>query len=127
MSTLIDYLAFVQMLVNRGTWNGHQLVRPETLDLMRTNQLPENVNVNFSSWEIKGSSFGLGFALKETVRGEEPLSAVGEYQWAGIGGAHLWIAPQANLAGICMTQQMPAFFHPFSRDFRRLAYQIAAS
>jgi hypothetical protein len=36
------------------------------------------------------------------------------------------MAPRANLTGMCMTQRMPGFWHPFSHDFRRLAYEIAA-
>jgi len=47
MSTLIDYLALVQMLVYGGSWNGSRLLKNETLELMRTNQLPDDVNVNF--------------------------------------------------------------------------------
>ena len=126
MSTLIDYLALVQMLVYGGSWNGSRLLKNETLELMRTNQLPDDVNVNFPMWEIKGTTFGLGFALKDHPEVDEPPSAVGEYHWGGMAGTHLWMSPEANLAGICMTQRMPGFWHPFSHDFKRLAYKIVA-
>ncbi|HIG40100.1 MAG: serine hydrolase domain-containing protein [bacterium] len=124
MSTLGDYLAFVQMLVNGGEWRGHRLVKTETLDLMRTNQLAKGVGVNFPFWEIPATRFGLGFALKEAPAEGEPDSAVGEYHWGGMAGTHIWMSPKANIAGICMTQRMPAFWHPFSHDFKRLAYKI---
>ena len=126
LSTLMDYLTFVRMLVNHGEWKGIRILRPETLDLMRTNQLAEGVGVRFPLWRMPNTTFGLGFALKEAAAPEEPKSAIGEYHWGGMAGTHLWMAPQANVAGMCMTQRMPGFWHPFSRDFKRLAYQIAA-
>ena len=126
MSTLSDYVTFVKMMVNQGTWKGESFLSHETLDLMRTNQLAEGVEVNFPFWLIKHTTFGLGFALKNKPMRGEPDSAVGEYHWGGIAGTHLWMSPKANIAGICMTQRMPAFWHPYSQDFKRLAYQIAA-
>jgi hypothetical protein len=36
------------------------------------------------------------------------------------------MAPDAGITGMCSTQRMPGFWHPFSHDFRRLAYDIAA-
>ncbi len=125
MSTLVDYLAFVQMLVNGGEWNGHRLVKSETLDLMRKNQLADGVCVNFPMWEMKGTTFGLGFALKGQAAEGEPASAIGEYHWGGMAGTHQWMSPKAGIAGICMTQRMPGFWHPFSHEFKRLAYKIA--
>jgi CubicO group peptidase (beta-lactamase class C family) len=125
MSTLVDYLAFVQMLVNDGEWNGQRIISAETLDMMRTNQLPDGVGVNFPFWKITDTTFGLGFALKEKPADGEPETAIGEFHWGGMAGTHLWMSPGANIAGICMTQRMPAFWHPFSHDFKRLAYQIA--
>src|SRR5260370_41947627 len=36
-STGRDYLQLLQMLLNRGTWNGARLLRPETVALMNQN------------------------------------------------------------------------------------------
>lgn len=127
MSTLSDYLSFVQMIFNGGEWKGQRIIKSETLDLMRTNQLPAGVDVNFPFWEIPGTTFGLGFALKQQPAEGEPDSATGEYHWGGMAGTHLWMSPNSNLAGICMTQRMPGFWHPFSHDFKRLSYKIAGN
>jgi len=129
MSTLPDYLSFIQMLINDGSWNGTTFVKPETLKLMRTNQLAEGLGVNFPMWDITDTVFGLGFALKEQPAEGEPASAVGEYHWGGMVGTHSWMSPNAGtsgegISGICMTQLMPAFWHPFSHDFKRLVYKI---
>ncbi len=125
MSTLTDYLTFARMITAGGEWNGHRVIQAETLELMRTNQCAEGVTVNFPMWSMPGTGFGLGFAVKEKPAEGEPDSAVGEYHWGGMAGTHFWWAPKANLAGICMTQRMPGFWHPFSHEFKKLAYQIA--
>jgi len=125
MSTLADFIAFSKMIINEGQLNGKILVKPETLTLMRTNQCAEGVGVNFPMWDLPGTSFGLGFALKEQLANDEPQNAIGEFHWGGMAGTHFWWSPKANLAGICMTQRMPAFLHPFSQEFKKLAYEIA--
>ena len=125
MSTLTDYLAFARMITAGGEWNGKRIIQAETLELMRTNQCAEGVTVNFPMWSMPGTGFGLGFAVKQQAAEGEPDSAVGEYHWGGMAGTHFWWAPNANLAGICMTQRMPGFWHPFSHEFKKLAYQIA--
>ena len=125
MSTLTDFLAFSKMIINEGQLNGKTLVKPDTLTLMRTNQCAEGIGVNFPMWDMPGTTFGLGFALKEQAAVDEPQSVIGEYHWGGMAGTHFWWSPKANLAGICMTQRMPGFLHPFSQEFKRLAYKIA--
>ena len=126
MSTLADYLTFSKMIMAGGAWNGERIIKTETLDLMQTDQCPDGVGVNFPMWRMPGTGFGLGFALKNQPAEGEPESAVGEYHWGGMAGTHFWWSPKAGVAGICMTQRMPGFWHPFSQEFKRHAYQIAA-
>ncbi len=125
-STVVDYIAFMRMLRNQGQWDGHRYLQPETLAMMRTNQLAEGVGVRFPTWHMPDTTFGLGFALKEGPARGEPAAAVGEYHWGGMAGTHFWLAPQADVVGICMTQRMPGFWHPFSQDFKRLVYETVA-
>ncbi len=126
VSTVQDYLSFVRMIINGGTWQGARIVQGETLALMRTNQLSPGVLVNFPMWSMPGTTFGLGFALKQTLSPDEPAAMQDEYHWGGIAGTHSWMAPRAGLAGMCMTQRMPGFLHPFSHDFKNGVYRIAA-
>jgi len=127
VSTVQDYLAFIRMIVSGGTWQGARILAPETLTLMRTNQLPEGVGVSFPMWDMPGTVFGLGFALKERLAEGEPAGMRNEYHWGGMAGTHTWMAPEAGITGICMTQRMPGFWHPFSHEFKALAYSIAAA
>lgn len=126
LSTLGDYLSFTRMIINKGSLNGHTFIKPETLELMRQDQCPAGVGVNFPFWSIPSTGFGLGFALKHAPAEGEPASAEGEFHWGGMAGTHFWWSPRANLTGICMTQRMTGFWHPFSQDFKRLAYELAA-
>lgn len=123
VSTAGDYLTFLRAIVNGGEWQGVRLLRPETLALMRTNQLPHGVTVRFPMWEMTDTVFGLGFALKQAPGDGEPPTARDEYHWGGMAGTHSWMAPRADLCGVCMTQRMPGFWHPFSHDFKRMVYE----
>ena len=126
VSTVQDYLAFIRMIVNGGSWEGARILKPETLATMRTNQLPDGVGVSFPMWDMPGTVFGLGFALKTQLAEGEPAGMLGEYHWGGMAGTHSWMAPEAGITGMCMTQRMPGFWHPFSHEFKALAYGISA-
>jgi CubicO group peptidase (beta-lactamase class C family) len=93
---------------------------------MRTNQLEPGVSTRVGGWPMPNTVFGLGFAIKTAPAEGEPDSVTGECHWGGMAGTHFWLAPLPRLTGICMTQLMPGFWHPFSHDFKRFAYQLAA-
>ena len=122
VSTVADYVTFLRAIVNGGEWGGVRLLKPATLSQMRTNQLPAGVTVAFPMWEMSDTVFGLGFALKQKPGPDEPETATDEYHWGGMAGTHTWMAPRADLTGVCMTQRMPGFWHPFSHDFKRMVY-----
>ena len=125
VSTMSDYITFIRMIVNGGEWGDARILQSETLDLMRTNQLAAGVGVAFPMWAMPGTVFGLGFALRETLGPDDPVVAQDEYHWGGMAGTHSWMAPVAGISGFCGTQRMPGFWHPFSHEFKALAYQIA--
>ena len=120
VSTLPDMLALIRSLLPGGP----ALLKPRTLALMMTRQLPDNVWVRFrGTGEVAGKTFGLGGALTITPGRFDPAGATGEFQWGGIAGTHWWISPANNLAGLLMTQRQRAFWHPFSFEFKKLVYQ----
>ncbi len=125
-STLVDYIKFIQLIVNGGEWQGTRLLKSETLELMRTSQLAEGVSVAFPMWAMPGTEFGLGFALKASLSDDEPTGMKDEYHWGGMAGTHSWMSPETGLTGMCMTQRMPGFWHAFSHDFKSLVYEAKA-
>lgn len=123
VSTLGDYTNFISMLIGNGQWQNQQILTPETVSMMHTNQLPAGVDVHLPRWVMPDTVFGLGLAIKTAPREGEPKTAVGEYHWGGMAGTHSWVSPAAGLAAIIFTQRLPGFWHPFSHEFKRLVYQ----
>ena len=123
VSTIVDYTRFMQMVAGEGSLAGVRLLRPETVRLMRTPQLPDGVRIQLPTWEMPGTSFGIGFALKQQPAPGEPKAAVDEFHWGGLAGTHTWVAPRAGVAALCFTQRMLSFWHPFGQEFKRGVYE----
>lgn len=123
VTTIGDYTSFIQMIINGGEWNGKRIIAKESVELMRTNQLSEGVEVKLPLWKMNDTVFGLGFAIKNAPADGEPDSAIGEHHWGGMAGTHSWIAPKANVAALIFTQRAYGFWHPFSHEFKRLVYK----
>ena len=120
VSTLSDMLALVKSLLP----NGPTLLKPASIAQMMTNQLPPGVHIRFpDAGEVRGKGYGLAGAVTLEPSAIDPSRSTGEVQWGGIAGTHWWIAPQANLSGLVMTQRQMAFWHPFSFEFKRLAHR----
>ncbi|MBC7955392.1 MAG: beta-lactamase family protein [Cytophagales bacterium] len=119
-SSLGDMVTLLRSLLP----GGKTLLKPETIALMMSNQLAEGVTIRFPTvGPVPGKVFGLGGAITVTPGRFDPPGSVGEFEWGGIGGTHWWISPRHNIAGIAMTQRQFGFWHPFSFEFKRLAYQ----
>jgi CubicO group peptidase (beta-lactamase class C family) len=119
VSTLPDMVALIRSLLPRGP----TLLKPETIALMMSNQLPERQWIRFATLgEQPGNAFGLagGLILKPSPV-DHPDSA-GELYWGGVAGTQWWISPRRNMAGVMMAQRQMAFVHPFSFEFKRMAY-----
>jgi CubicO group peptidase (beta-lactamase class C family) len=120
VTTLPDMIALMRSLMP----GGKAVLKPETIKLMMTNQLAEGVSIRFPTvGPVPGKVFGLGGAITVKPGAYDPPSALGEFEWGGIGGTHWWINPRHNIAGLAMTQRQFGFWHPFSFEFKRLAYQ----
>jgi CubicO group peptidase (beta-lactamase class C family) len=120
VSTLPDMVALVRNLLPGGP----TLLKPETIALMMTNQLPTGVWVRFpQSGEIQGRGHGLAGSVILVPSQIDPKDSTGELQWGGIAGTHWWISPKVNLAGLLMMQREMAFVHPFRFEFKRLTYE----
>jgi CubicO group peptidase (beta-lactamase class C family) len=120
VSTLPDMVALMRSLLPGGP----TLLKPDTIELMMTNQLPEGVWIRFPAYgEIRGRGHGLAGALILEPSGFDHRDARGELFWGGRAGTQWWISPGANTAGLIMVQRDLAFVHPFAVEFKRLAYE----
>lgn len=119
VSTLPDMVALIRSLLPGGP----TLLKPETIAMMMSNQLPAGQWIRFATLgEQPGKAFGLaGGLIVEPSPVDHPDSA-GELYWGGVAGTQWWISPGRNMAGVMMAQRQMAFTHPFSFEFKRLAY-----
>jgi CubicO group peptidase (beta-lactamase class C family) len=119
VSTLPDMVALIRSLLPGGP----TLLRPETIALMMSNQLPEGQWIRFATLgEQPGKAFSLAGGLILKPGPFDHADAAGELYWGGVAGTQWWISPKRNLAGVMMAQRQMAFVHPFSFEFKRLAY-----
>jgi CubicO group peptidase (beta-lactamase class C family) len=108
-STAMDYLRFMQMLLNGGVLDGNRVLGPKSVELMRTNAIG-----SISLWDRLdpaatgnlGDKFGLGFGIR-SERGLTELGSVGEFMWAGIYNTRYWMDPKEDLAIVFMSQRIP--------------------
>ena len=90
-----DYAKFCQMLLNKGTFNGHRILKPETIDEMtKINRLPE---VNAGG---KNFRFGLGFELYNENKKPVPEVSNTAYAWGGAYGTAYIIDPANNMIAL---------------------------
>ena len=118
VSTLPDMAALIRGLLPGGP----TLLKPDTIRLMMTNQLPEGVWMRFPPYGIlRGKGYGLAGALIVEPSAYDHQDARGELFWGGRGGTQWWISPGTNTAGLIMAQREMG--HPFVVELKRLAYE----
>lgn len=108
-STIDDYLNFSLMLVEGGQFKGRQIIKPETLETMFTNQL-----TSIDS-PPRGFRFGLGFAISRQKSGED-------FSWGGIAGTRFWVHPGLKMISLYMIQVNPYGRRAFGEQVRSIAY-----
>ena len=107
VSTLEDYLTFCVMILNDGKHQGKQIAKPQTIALMKTDQVPLNINAHYfdEGGELaEGFTFGYQIVRKETSK---TLKQKGTIGWSGATGPIFFIDPKEELIGIYMFQTQP--------------------
>ena len=101
-STMADYARFCQMLVDGGKApGGKQILKPETLKLMWTDQLGDIPGYDDRK---NGNGFGLGFyVLNDFNR----YGAEGVFGWGGYHTTHFWIDPKNEMYAIYLCRRYP--------------------
>ncbi len=124
VSTIGDFLRFCQMLLNKGVFEGTQLLSRKSVELMTHNHLPSSLlPLKIGSVEIAGYGFGFGVAVLMDVPKSAELGSEGSYDWGGAANTYFWIDPKEELIGLIMTQFQPLSYYPIRGEFRVLTYQ----
>jgi CubicO group peptidase (beta-lactamase class C family) len=114
-STIKDYAVFLQMLLNKGEYNGKRLLSRRTVELIITNQIGD--------LNIGRDKFGLGFQIT-TQNGQAKLGiSEGSFSWGGYYGTIYWADPKEQLVCLLFIQQNPLSHSEIHDKFRVLVYQ----
>jgi CubicO group peptidase (beta-lactamase class C family) len=129
VSTAIDYARFCQMVLNKGQLDGVRILKPETVELMGTNVVPEAVLNTSNPLRLlpfnAALTFGLDFAITEDPKRLGLSEGRGTLSWGGGGGTWFWIDPENDVVFVGLVQRMA---DPVSNEFRAKArtYTYAA-
>lgn len=134
-STPKDYMTFLRMLLNGGTLNGAQILRPETVASMMQNQIgPLDViemksvqpsfSNSFNQFPGQAHKWGLSFDINQqaVVSGR----SAGSISWAGLLNCYFWLDSHKKVAGALFTQMLPFFDDrvvALYGDFERALYR----
>ncbi len=120
-----DLSLFADALSCKGlSENGYRVLKPETIDLMRTDQMPTVLkHNNFSCAAGEEFSYGLGVHTL-TRRIASTKAPLGVFGWDGAAGAYLMCDPQNQLsiAFITHVHCWPQIRDVFHRPIRNAAY-----
>jgi len=111
-----DYIKFTRMILNKGTGNGNQVLKPETVALMGQNHIGELTMTRMTSavafatndvdlYPDMVKKWGLSFLINTatTAEGRSP----GSLAWAGLANTYYWIDPARDVTGVILMQVLP--------------------
>ena len=106
VSTADDFLAFSQMMLNKGKLGSVRILSRPSVELMTTDQLTPEQKATSGLTEVFFESRGWGFGVSIVTRRTELAASIGMYGWDGGLGTSWRADPTENLTGILLTQCM---------------------
>ena len=127
ISSMRDYLVFLEMIRCGGRYDDAQILGRKTVELMLRNHLSGDMasmgQPTFSEMPMEGIGFGLGGAILLDPAKAQILGSEGEFTWGGMASTAFWIDPKEELSVVFMTQLIPSSCYPIRRELRVLVYQ----
>ncbi len=93
-STLPDLLKFGNMMLNKGNYNGKQIISPKTVEFMTRNQLDEVPSYNWGNHD-RAVTQGIAWRICS-----DNLVSVGTYKHEGAGASGFYIDPVENFVAV---------------------------
>jgi CubicO group peptidase (beta-lactamase class C family) len=136
-STAGDYARFIGVFLNRGSGNGNQLLKPQTVELMSHNAMGSlkvtmlktampNLTNDAEFFPGMPKNWGLTFMINEETAptGRTP----GSLAWAGLANTYFWVDQSKGIGGVYLTQVLPfadSKALPLFFAFEKTVYQSA--
>lgn len=125
VSTVPDYLRFLEALLNKGELNGSRILSSESVIAATTNQvanrlLPIGTNPNAPMLD-RGWGYGISVVIDAS---KSPYGVNnGEFAWGGSLGTQAWADPSTGMAVVIMLQVQPAGAFDIASKFKAMVYQ----
>jgi CubicO group peptidase (beta-lactamase class C family) len=104
VSTIDDYLAFGQMMLNKGKHGRERILSRPSVELMTTDQLTAEQKAGAGFF--LGDSRGWGFGVSLVTRRDDVAGIPGRYGWDGGYGTSWATDPTEEMVAILMTQRL---------------------
>lgn len=126
VGTIDDYMAFAEMLRQRGKCGDGYLLSPKTLAFMMRNHLPGDIASmgpqSFAEQPMEGMGFGLGGSVVlDPARARTPGS-IGDFSWGGMASTFFWVDPVLDLSVVFFTQLSPSSSYPARPELKALVH-----
>ncbi len=121
VSTIDDYSKFTRMLLNGGSLDGVQILKPRTVEFLTTATLNTKQQINFTNWlTLRGHSYGNLMRVMTDCSQAGDMGSLGEYGWDGWLGPYFCNCPKENLTILFMIQKTDAGTTPLTRKLRNI-------
>jgi CubicO group peptidase (beta-lactamase class C family) len=105
-STVDDYLAFCQMMLNKGRYGSERILSRLSVELMTTDQITPEQKAASEFFPGFWDSRGWGFGVSIVTRREGLADVPGRFGWDGGFGTSAYTDPREEMIGILMTQRV---------------------
>lgn len=112
--TIEDYAKFCQMMLNGGSFNGHQILGRKTVELMTKNQMGTG---------DEGWGWSLGFEVVGKNKEYETLASAGSYFWSGMFKTFYHIDPKEDMAILFYFNALDFYDPGLFEKFKLMVYQ----
>ena len=106
VSTVDDYLAFGQMMLNKGRHGSERILSRPSVELMTTDQITREQKAASDFFPGFWDSRGWGFGLAVTTRRDDLAATPGRFGWDGGYGTSGYSDPKEDMVGILLTQRL---------------------
>ena len=115
-STAADYIAFLRMLLNGGSYRGTTILQPETVKLLGENHIGKlHAGIMKTTTPARSNDVNffpdipVGWGLATMINGFRGPSgrSMNSLTWAGLFNTYYWLDPTRRIAAVIMSQILP--------------------
>ncbi len=118
-STALDYAIFLQMLLNKGTYNGIRFLSRTTVNLLtESNQIGD-----LWGGDKAEDHFSLAFSVLNKAGEYKGSGSEGRYGWGGYFNTNYWADPKEKIVVVLMKQTRGVSNDDSEAVFTRMVYQ----